>query len=115
LYAGHTAAYQPLGIVDGTLYLLTDRDAPRKKIVSVPIARPDVANWKTIVPEGKNAIESATMAAGQIAIHTLEDVASALRLYRLDGTASAVVSLPGLGTLGPVSARFDRKEVFYTF
>ena len=39
LYPGHTAAYEPLGVVNGTLYLLTDRDAPNKKVVAVPIER----------------------------------------------------------------------------
>jgi prolyl oligopeptidase len=56
LYPGHTAAYNPLGLVHGILYLQTDRDAPNRKIVAVPIDRPDVANWKTIVPEGKQAM-----------------------------------------------------------
>ena len=42
LYPGHTAAYLPLGVVNGTLYLQTDREAPLKKIVAVPIERPDV-------------------------------------------------------------------------
>ena len=39
LYPGHTAAYDPLGVVNGTLYLRTDRDAPNRKIVSVPLDR----------------------------------------------------------------------------
>ena len=115
LYPGHTAAYQPLGVVNGTLYLLTDREADRKKIVSVPISRPDASNWKTVVPEGPNAIEVASLAAGRIAVHTLVDVASELRLYSLDGSASATVAMPGLGTVGGLTARFDRPEIFYTF
>ncbi len=48
LYPGHTAAYQPLGVVAGLLYLQTDLDAPTKKIVAVPLDRPDAGNWKTI-------------------------------------------------------------------
>ena len=47
------------------MYLLTDRGAPNKKVVAVPIDRPDAANWKTIVPESRNAIDSAGLVAGQ--------------------------------------------------
>jgi len=115
LYPGHTAAYLPMGVVDGTLYLQTDREAPLKRIVSVPIARPDVANWKTIVPEGKDSIEFSGLIAGQIAVSTLQDVASTLRFYRLDGAPSATAKTPGLGTITGLSGRFDRSEVFYTF
>ncbi len=58
LYPGHTAAYQPLGVVSGTLYLLTDRDAPNKKVVAVPLGTPDPSNWKTIVPESRRTRSS---------------------------------------------------------
>jgi len=115
LYAGHTAAYLPLGVVNGMLYLQTDREAPLKKIVAVPIGRPDPANWTTIVPQGKDSIESASLIAGQIGVSALEDVASTLRFYRLDGTPATTVKTPGLGTITALAGRFDRSEIFYQF
>jgi prolyl oligopeptidase len=115
LYPGHTAAYNPLGVVNGTLYLQTDRDAPNRKIVAVPIDRPDFANWKTIVPEGKQAIESAGLIAGKIAVSALADAASEVRFYHLDGSAPAGVKTPGLGAVNGPFGRFDRSEVFYSF
>jgi prolyl oligopeptidase len=115
LYPGHTAAYNPLGVVNGTLYLLTDRGAPNRKIVSVPIERPDPSNWKTIVPETKNAIENATLVAGKVAVNALVDVASEVKFYNLDGTPAGQITTPGLGTVGGPFGRNDRPEIFYTF
>jgi prolyl oligopeptidase len=115
LYAGHTAEYGPLGVVGGMLYLKTDRDAPKKRVVAVPIDRPELSNWKTIVPEGQSAIESASLVAGRLAVASLEDVASTLKLYQLDGTPAETAKLPGLGAIVGVSGRFDRAEIFYTF
>ncbi|MGE5246256.1 MAG: prolyl oligopeptidase family serine peptidase [Betaproteobacteria bacterium] len=115
LYPGHTAAYIPLGVVKGVLYLMTDRDAPNRKIVATPIDRPDAANWKTIVPEGRNAIDSASLVAGRVAVNALEDVASVVRLYSLDGALDATVKTPGLGAVSGPVGRFDRPEVFYSF
>src|SRR3954462_8617266 len=112
LYPGHTAAYAPLGVVDGTLYLLTDRDAPNKKIVAVPIEHPDAANWKTIVAESKNSIEGAGLIAGKIAVNALVDVASEVRFYTLDGAPSGAIATPGLGSISGPSGRFDRPEIF---
>ncbi len=115
LYTGHTAAYHPLGVVRGRLYLLTDRDAPNRKIVAVPLDRPDPANWKTIVPETKDAIDSASLIAGRIAVNRMVDVASDLRFYALDGAPGPVVHTPELGSISGPYGRFDRPEIFYTF
>src|SRR5581483_8452036 len=53
--------------------------------------------------------------AGHVAVNALEDVASSLRFYRLDGAPAATVRTPGLGSITSVSGRFDRPEIFYTF
>jgi len=115
LYAGHTAAYDPLGVVNGLLYLRTDREAPNRKVVAVPIDKPDFANWKTIVPESKNAIESAQLIAGKLAVNSMIDVASDVRFYNLDGSAAGHITPPGLGTITGPAGRFDRQDVFYSF
>jgi prolyl oligopeptidase len=115
LYVGHTAAYDPLGVVNGMLYLRTDRDAPNGKVVAAGIDRPDPVNWKTIVPESKNAIESARMIAGKLAVNALVDVASEVKFYTLDGAAAGAITPPGLGTINGPSGRFDRQDVFYSF
>ena len=115
VYPGHTAAYDPLGVVSGTLYLLTDRDAPNKKVVSVPIDRPDASNWKTIVPESKNAIQSAKLVAGKLAVNALVDVAGDIRFFDLDGSPAGRVATPGLGSVSGPGGRFSRQEIFYTF
>jgi prolyl oligopeptidase len=115
LYSGHTASYTPLGVVNGMLYLLTDRDAATKKVVGVPIARPEPANWKTLVPETQNAIETARLVAGTIAVNVLADVAGEVRFYRLDGTPARRIATPALGSVTGPFGRFARPEIFYTF
>ena len=115
LYPGHTAAYEPLGIADGRLYLRTDREAPNSKVVSVPIDRPDAANWKTVVPEAKNAIDTARLIAGKVAVNRMVDVTNEVTFYRLDGAPAGSITPPGLGTIDGPHGRFDRPEVFYLF
>ncbi len=115
LFTGHDAAYDPIGIVNGVVYLLTDRDAQRRRIVAAPLASPSVDRWRTVVPQGRNTIESADLVGGRIAVVTLEDVAGTIRFYRMSGTPQETVRLPGLGSVGGVSGRFDRPELFYTF
>ncbi len=115
LYTGHDASYGPLGVVNGRLYLVTDRDAPRRRVVAAPLANPSVANWRTIIPEGPNPLQGVGLIAGRIGTTNLEDVASTARLYTLEGKLDREIKLPGLGTTGGASGRFDRQEIFYSF
>jgi prolyl oligopeptidase len=112
---GHDANYSPLGVANGKLFMLVDKDAPKRKIVATPMATPDIKAWKTIVPEGTMPIEGASMVAGQIGILSLQDVASVVKLYALDGNLSRDVPMPGLGTASGLMGRFDRPEIFYSF
>jgi prolyl oligopeptidase len=115
LYLGHTASYKPLGLVNGTLYLLTDRDAPNKKVVAVPIDRPDPSNWRTIVPETKDPIESAHLIAGTVAVTRLVDVASDACFHDLEGRVIGRIATPGLGSVTGPFGRCGRPEIFYAF
>jgi prolyl oligopeptidase len=115
LYLGHTASYKPLGLVNGTLYLLTDRDAPNRKVVAVPLDRPDPSDWHTVVPETQDAIESAQLIDGRIAVTRLVDVASEACFYNLDGTIAGRIATPGPGSITGPFGRCGRPEIFYTF
>jgi prolyl oligopeptidase len=112
---GHDANYNPLGVEDGRLFLQVDKDAPRRKIVAAPVATPDPAHWTTVIPEGETPIESASLIAGQVGILTLQDVASVVKLYSLDGRSAREVPMPGLGSASGLIGRFDRPEIFYVF
>jgi len=115
IVTGHDGNYFPLGVVNGQLYMQVDKDAPNRKIVVVPLASPAPANWKTVIPEGTQPIEGASLVAGQIGVLTLQDVASVVRLYALDGSNAREVVLPGLGSASGIVGRFDRPELFYAF
>jgi prolyl oligopeptidase len=112
---GQDANYIPLGVEDGKVFLQVDKDAPRRKIVAAPVATPETSHWTTVVPESAMPIESASLVAGHIGVLTLEDVASVVKLYSLDGRPTRDVAMPGLGSASGLIGRFDRPEMFYVF
>ncbi|MDF2773259.1 MAG: prolyl oligopeptidase [Geminicoccaceae bacterium] len=112
---GHDANTFPLGVANGRLYLQTDSDAPNRKIVSAPVTNPEPGSWTTVIPEGAMPIEGASLVAGRIGVLSLQDVASVVRLYSLDGKLERDVPLPGLGSASGLVGRFDRPELFYSF
>jgi prolyl oligopeptidase len=64
-----------------TLYLFSQKDAPRGKILRLDVARPELAHAKTIVPESAAAIEGERIGS---AGHGANFVPTATRLYVID-------------------------------
>ena len=113
LFDSGDASYAPIGNVGSTIYLKTDRDAERSKVVAFDIASPE--SWRTVVPEQMSAIDQIAMYKGGFAVNYLEDVKAHVRLYDLDGKALGDLPLPGIGSLQGLSSREDTPEIFYGF
>ncbi len=109
------ASYDVIGNDGPVLYLLTDRDAPRKRIVAVDLRNPAPSRWRTIVPEGEEVIEGAKVVGGRIVVTSLQDASSRVRFYEPDGRRLGELELPGIGTVGAVSGRPEGTELFYAF
>ncbi len=107
------ARYGLIGAVDGTLFLLTDRDAPRSRIVAT---RADGdGELREIVPEGNDTLENARLVGGRLALVSLHDAHHRLRIVELDGTPVTEVALPGIGTINVLEGRRDDPDLYLTF
>ena len=111
------ATYSVVGNDGDTFYVLTNKNAPRFRLVAVERSRPAEDAWKTIVAEapGTSVLEDVTMVNNQFVTRWMIDAHHAVRTYGLDGTPGADVSLPTLGSVGAVTGRREHKEMFYSF
>ena len=109
------AEFSPIGNEGGVLFLRSDQGAPNRKIIAIAVADPRPANWKTIIPAGKDAIENASLIGGRLVVQYLSDVQSRVRFYSLAGQDQGELRLPGVGTLAGISGRQDSPELFYAF
>ncbi len=98
-----------------TVYVHTDNGAPRGRIVAFPLDDPSPAKWRTIVPEGDDAMQWASYIGGRLVVGYLADASSRVRFYALDGAALGELALPGIGSVGGFSGRPEDTEVFYSF
>jgi prolyl oligopeptidase len=113
LFEEDDAEFAPFGSSGRLLYLRTDRGAPNRKVVAVDVTRP--SEWKTIVPEAKQAIEIARFIGNRIVVQYLVDVQSRISLFAPEGAAQGDVPLPGTGTVAGIGGRGDAPEIFYSF
>src|ERR1700733_10382961 len=108
-------AYGPLAAVGSTLYLQTNDGAPLGRVIAMDIEHPERTNWKQIVPERAETLDSAQMADGKLLLSYMKDAHSVARLASLDGKAVEEIAMPGIGTAEWSGARLEDKEMFYGF
>jgi prolyl oligopeptidase len=109
------ATYDVIGNVGDTLIVRTDEAAPRHRIVGIDLANPAPAHWRTLIAEGPDTIDSATLAGGQILAHRLKDARSTLKRYTPDGKPLGDIELPGLGSVTGLDGRPDDSHVYYSY
>jgi prolyl oligopeptidase len=107
--------YVPIAVIGSTLYLQTNDGAPRWRVIAMDMEHPERANWKEIVPQRAETLDSAQMADGKLLLSYMKDAHSAARLVNLDGKTSQEIAMPGLGTAEWSGARLHDREMFYRF
>jgi prolyl oligopeptidase len=106
------------GVVDNVadkLLVETNHGAPNGRVVLVDPKHPEEANWKTILPERPEPLESTSTAGGKLFATYLKDVTTRAYVYSLDGTLENEIDLPGPGSASGFGGNRDDTFVFYTF
>jgi len=94
------ADFKIAGAIGSRLYVVTDLDAARYKIVEIDLTNPGRDHWKEIIPESKNLLEEAAVVGGKLVVKYLVDARNQLFVFDLDGKRESEIELPSLGTVG---------------
>ncbi len=115
LISAWEAQYSVIGDDGSKLIVMTNLNAPRRRIVAIDTAQPAKENWKVLVPESADPIESARIVGGKLIVRTMHDATNRLHVYEKDGRPVGEISLPGIGAIAGISGREDDPELFYGF
>lgn len=100
---------------DGSkLIIETNFNAPNSKVVSVDAANPSFENWKDLIPETENSLNTST-GGGKIFARYLVDVKTQIKQYDLNGKLEREIELPGIGTASGFGGWRDDQDLYYTF
>ncbi len=80
--------------VGGELYLLTNVDAPKNRVMAVDLNRPDPANWREVIAEGDDLLTGYQIIGDEIYADYLHNVASRIVRYDMDGTQTGEIPVP---------------------
>ena len=96
------------------LYIVTNRNAPNKRIVTVDAENPGEENWVDFIPETENVLTAGT-GGGYFFAEYMVDAISKVFQYDYDGKLIREVKLPGVGSASGFGGKKENKEFYFSF
>ncbi|BCL73287.1 prolyl endopeptidase [Vibrio nigripulchritudo] len=96
------------------LFLVTNLDAPNKRVVTVDANAPQPENWQDLIPETEHVLRAST-AGGYLFASYMVDAVSMVQQYKMNGDLVREVNLPGIGSASGFSGEKDDSELYFSF
>lgn len=109
------ARYDFVGSQGSRLWFKTDLEAPLSRIIEIDLENPTREEWKTLVLESRDTLESVVLLNHQFVCLYLSDASSRVRIFSTDGEEIRSVELPGLGSASGFTGDPDHRETFFSF
>src|SRR5207249_4761391 len=109
------AQYDFIGNDGPVFWFVTDRDAPRKRVIAIDIRQPAPEHWKEVIPQAAETLEWVNVVGDRFFAGYLKDAHTQVRRFALDGTPDGEVALPGIASAGGFGGKRKDQETFYSF
>jgi len=100
--------------VGSTLFLVTNLNAPNKKIVSVDASNPTPKHWVDVIPE-TDFVLNASKGSGYFFANYMVDAISKVKQYNYQGQLIKDIKLPSLGTATGFKGKKEDAVLYYSF
>ncbi|HLT91007.1 MAG TPA: prolyl oligopeptidase family serine peptidase [Woeseiaceae bacterium] len=108
------AGYAFLGNRGNTLYFMTNREAPKGRVVGIDLDRRE-SGFREVIPEDEHVLSSVALIGGRFVAEYLADAKSRVLVFDLDGRRDHELALPGIGSAYGFSGEPDDPEMFFGF
>jgi prolyl oligopeptidase len=96
------------------LFIVTNFNAPNRKVVAVDASEPGIENWVDFIPETENVLEPSA-GGGYIFANYMIDAISRVKQYDYKGNMLREIELPAEGNAEGFDAKKTDKEVYFSF
>ncbi|MCS5594298.1 MAG: prolyl oligopeptidase family serine peptidase [Porticoccaceae bacterium] len=96
------------------LYIVTDRDAPNQRMVTVDAANPKPEKWEDFIVETEHVL-SASAGGGYFFAEYVVDALSEVYQYDYQGNRLGEVELSGLGSVSAIGGNREDTKLYYSF
>lgn len=106
--------YSPLEVIGNKIYLSTNYEAPKSRVMVTELDKPALKDWTTLVPESEDVLSGTQVIGGKLFLTYDKDASNHAYVYGLDGKKIQEIKLPSLGSVG-FSGNKEDKECFFSF
>lgn len=99
----------------GHLYIQTNWEASRGRIMVAELEHPEHDRWKTLIPEAPGTIENFHQVGGKLLVNYMKDVHSELTLFDTNGKHLGEIALPGLGSVTIIDGEWSSPVVCFSY
>jgi prolyl oligopeptidase len=93
---------------------MTDYRASNYRLILVDPQNPSLENWKDVIPENENVLQSVQIIGEKIIAVYMKDASHHAFIFDLKGNPESEITLPTVGSVG-FSGRRDDNTAFYSF
>ncbi|RED50697.1 prolyl oligopeptidase family serine peptidase [Seonamhaeicola aphaedonensis] len=97
-----------------TLYLVTNLDAPNKRIVKVYVSNPTPENWVDIIPETNFVLQPSSSGKYIIAKYMVDAISKVMQ-YDYNGNLIRDIKLPGVGNTNGFGSKKEETVDYFSF
>ena len=98
-----------------TLFVRTNWQAPKMRILAIDLAHPQRENWREVLKEGNNPIDSWTVAGGRLLVSYIVNVTAQVYLLTTDGRVLGAVPVGENGAVRELSGRWSQPNAWMRF
>src|SRR6266542_317247 len=102
-------------IAGDTLYLETNWQAPKGRVLAVDLKNPARDRWKEVVPAGSASIQGVSTVGGRLFVRYLENVLPRIRIFDAQGKPRGEIPFPSVGSASGLRGEWGKNEAFFTF
>jgi prolyl oligopeptidase len=97
------------------IWLRTDWQAPRGRVIAIDLRQPEPEAWREIIPEARETLQTVGVLHHQFMASYLKDAHSQIKVFDLQGQLLTELALPGLGSASGIGGLRQEQEAFYSF
>ena len=109
------ARYTYIGNYGLKVYFMTNRNAPRSRVIQVDMENPEQENWVEIISESSNTLRSVSIVDHKLITTYLHDALPQVKIFNLEGKHLKDITLPGIGAVMGFGGKKEDKETFFSF
>ena len=104
----------PVDVKDGKLYIITNYDAPKKRLMAVDLRNPGKESWQEVIGESDAVLTGVNPVADKLIVSYEKDASSKAFIAERNGKIVKEIEFP---TYGKAAFSADKKsgEIFYSF